>query len=96
MKFSVFVAAAMIITSVNAAGKGRSRGWFKKVGGMTRSESEANLLEKSNSKSGSSQDTQRSPKSSGLLAKYQETVEDSQHHPKSEEDWLSNIYRGMV
>ncbi|KAH6587841.1 hypothetical protein BASA61_006194 [Batrachochytrium salamandrivorans] len=38
----------MVITSVNAAGKGGLKGLFKKGGGMTRSESEANLLEKNN------------------------------------------------
>ncbi|KAH9267419.1 hypothetical protein BASA83_009958 [Batrachochytrium salamandrivorans] len=48
MKASVLVAAAMVITSVNAAGKGGLKGLFKKGGGMTRSESEANLLEKNN------------------------------------------------
>ncbi|KAH6560073.1 hypothetical protein BASA60_000072 [Batrachochytrium salamandrivorans] len=96
MKFSVLVAAAMVITSVSAAGKEGLGGWFKKGDGMTGSESKANLLEKSNSKSGPSRKSQRSSKGSGLLAKYQEMVESSQQQPKSEWEWDSVIHRDMA
>ncbi|KAH6576651.1 hypothetical protein BASA61_003474 [Batrachochytrium salamandrivorans] len=59
MKFNVLVAAAMVITCVNASGKERPRGLFKKDGGMTGSESEANLLEKNNSEPGPPQKSPR-------------------------------------
>ncbi|KAH6590629.1 hypothetical protein BASA50_009246 [Batrachochytrium salamandrivorans] len=48
MKFNVLVAAAMVITSVSASGKGGLGGLFKKGGGMTRSESSWTLLDKNN------------------------------------------------
>ncbi|KAH6560254.1 hypothetical protein BASA61_003999 [Batrachochytrium salamandrivorans] len=44
MKFNALVAAAMVITSVNAAGKGGFRGFLKKGGGMTGSESLEKLV----------------------------------------------------
>ncbi|KAH6577287.1 hypothetical protein BASA62_000976 [Batrachochytrium salamandrivorans] len=59
MKFNALVVAAMVITSVNASGKGRPRSLFKKVGGMTRSESAWSLLDKNNPEPGSSQDSPR-------------------------------------
>ncbi|KAH6561566.1 hypothetical protein BASA60_011459 [Batrachochytrium salamandrivorans] len=46
MKVSVLVAAAMVITSVSASGKGGLGGLFKKGSGMTGSESAWNLLDK--------------------------------------------------
>ncbi|KAH6571867.1 hypothetical protein BASA62_003670 [Batrachochytrium salamandrivorans] len=55
MKFNVLVAAAMVITRVNAAGKGGFGGLLKKGGGMTGSESSWNLLDK-DPESGPSQD----------------------------------------
>ncbi|KAH6590630.1 hypothetical protein BASA50_009247 [Batrachochytrium salamandrivorans] len=59
MKFNALVVAAMVITSVNASGKGRPRSLFKKVGGLTRSESAWSLLDKNNPEPGSSQDSPR-------------------------------------
>ncbi|KAH6574612.1 hypothetical protein BASA61_006182 [Batrachochytrium salamandrivorans] len=59
MKFNVLVAAAMVITSVSASGKGGLGGLFKKGGGMTRSESAWSLLDKNNPEPGSSQDSPR-------------------------------------
>ncbi|KAH6587830.1 hypothetical protein BASA61_006183 [Batrachochytrium salamandrivorans] len=59
MKFNALVVAAMVITSVNASGKGRPRSLFKKVGGLTRSESTWSLLDKNNPEPGSSQDSPR-------------------------------------
>ncbi|KAH9248248.1 hypothetical protein BASA81_014094 [Batrachochytrium salamandrivorans] len=70
MKFNALVAAAMVITSVNASGKGRPKGLFKKGDGMKGSDSSWTLLEKDpepelqeslvhRSKSGSSQSPQR-------------------------------------
>ncbi|KAH6568714.1 hypothetical protein BASA62_005314 [Batrachochytrium salamandrivorans] len=44
MKVSVLVAAAMVITSVSASGKGRPKGFLKKDGGMTGSESLEKLV----------------------------------------------------
>ncbi|KAH6578575.1 hypothetical protein BASA60_003575 [Batrachochytrium salamandrivorans] len=61
MKVSVLVATAIAITSVNASGKGGFGGLFKKGGGMTGSESKANLLEKNNSEPGPSRKSQRRP-----------------------------------
>ncbi|KAH6576654.1 hypothetical protein BASA60_004403 [Batrachochytrium salamandrivorans] len=46
MKFNALVAAAMVITSVNASGKGRPKGLFKKGDGMKGSDSSWTLLEK--------------------------------------------------
>ncbi|KAH9247618.1 hypothetical protein BASA81_014797, partial [Batrachochytrium salamandrivorans] len=46
MKFNVLVVAAMVITSVNASGHGRFGGLFKQGSDITRSDSEASLLEK--------------------------------------------------
>ncbi|KAH6587844.1 hypothetical protein BASA61_006179, partial [Batrachochytrium salamandrivorans] len=43
MRVKVLVAAAMVITSVNASGKGGFKSWFGR-GGMTGSESRHNLL----------------------------------------------------
>ncbi|KAH6566345.1 hypothetical protein BASA50_004555 [Batrachochytrium salamandrivorans] len=58
MKVSVLVAAAMVITSVNASGKGRPKGLFKKGGGMKGSDSSWTLVEK-DPEPGSSQDSPR-------------------------------------
>ncbi|KAH6566426.1 hypothetical protein BASA62_006704 [Batrachochytrium salamandrivorans] len=56
MKFNALVAAAMVITSVNASGKGRPKGLFKKGGGMKGSDSSWSLLEK-DPEPGSSQES---------------------------------------
>ncbi|KAH6582512.1 hypothetical protein BASA60_001901 [Batrachochytrium salamandrivorans] len=45
MKFNVLVVAAMVISSVNAGGKGRFRNPFKKSGGGSMSEQSYNPLE---------------------------------------------------
>ncbi|KAH6581429.1 hypothetical protein BASA60_002426 [Batrachochytrium salamandrivorans] len=58
MKFNALVAAAMVITSVSASGKGRPKGLFKKGGGMKGSDSSWSLLEK-DPEPGSSQDSPR-------------------------------------
>ncbi|KAH6577927.1 hypothetical protein BASA62_000595 [Batrachochytrium salamandrivorans] len=58
MKFNALVAAAMVITSVNASGKGRPKGLFKKGGGMKGSDSSWSLLEK-DPEPGSSQESPR-------------------------------------
>ncbi|KAH6566427.1 hypothetical protein BASA62_006705 [Batrachochytrium salamandrivorans] len=57
MKVSVLVAAAMVITSVNAGRKREFKSFLKKVGGMTGSESKANLVIDDDLESGSSQDS---------------------------------------
>ncbi|KAH9245605.1 hypothetical protein BASA83_009299 [Batrachochytrium salamandrivorans] len=46
MKFNALVVAAMVITSVNAVGRGGSRSLFEGNGRMTKSGSKANLLDK--------------------------------------------------
>ncbi|KAH6571866.1 hypothetical protein BASA62_003669, partial [Batrachochytrium salamandrivorans] len=91
MKFSVLVAAAMVITSVSA---GRGRGFGGCLGrlcGLKQKSSQKSPED--GSKSGSSQKSQRSSKGSSLLAKYQEAVEGSQQQPKSGGDWESSIHR---
>ncbi|KAH6598771.1 hypothetical protein BASA61_002808 [Batrachochytrium salamandrivorans] len=57
MKVSILVAAAMVITSVNAGRKREFKSFLKKVGGMTGSESKANLVIDDDLESGSSQDS---------------------------------------
>ncbi|KAH6573775.1 hypothetical protein BASA50_006451 [Batrachochytrium salamandrivorans] len=44
MKFSFLVVAAMVITCVNASGRGQPRSLFKKYGGMKRSDSAQKLV----------------------------------------------------
>ncbi|KAH6589041.1 hypothetical protein BASA61_005745 [Batrachochytrium salamandrivorans] len=44
MKFKVLVVAAMVITSVNAGGRGGFKGWLKSKGDMLKTESKQNLL----------------------------------------------------
>ncbi|KAH6579650.1 hypothetical protein BASA61_010082 [Batrachochytrium salamandrivorans] len=46
MKLNALVVAAMVVTLVNAAGHGRFGGLFKQGSDITRSDSEASLLEK--------------------------------------------------
>ncbi|KAH6578584.1 hypothetical protein BASA61_006191 [Batrachochytrium salamandrivorans] len=59
MKVSVLVAAAMAIASVSASGRGQPKGFLKKSGGMTGSESKANLVIDDDSESGPSQKSPR-------------------------------------
>ncbi|KAH6584786.1 hypothetical protein BASA61_005874 [Batrachochytrium salamandrivorans] len=59
MKFNALVVAAMVITSVSASGKGRPRGFLKKGGGMTGSESLEKLVIEDDSESEPPQDSQR-------------------------------------
>ncbi|KAH6593366.1 hypothetical protein BASA61_004312 [Batrachochytrium salamandrivorans] len=61
MKFKVLVVAAMVITSVNAGGRGGFKGWLKPKGGMSKSESKQSLLPKAGDASQESETTKQEP-----------------------------------